>query len=730
MTAEPALDLDSPLAALLGARAAKPFASSLGLETVDDLLWHLPRRFAKRGELTALDELPVGEHVSIVAEVTRATTRQMQSRRGSLLEATITDGRGIVSLTFFNQAWRREELVPGARGIFSGKVGLYRGMATLAHPDYEIFEDIQLVAGSPSAKRWAQTPIPIYPASQQVTTWKIHEAVKALFDAGLEIPDPVPAPLRRRRRELDLDTAFRRMHLPASFVDLDLARESVRSTEAFVFQAALLQQRAAARRTPALARPLAVGGFRDRLDGRLEFALTGDQRRAGETIEVELGGVVPMQRLIQGEVGSGKTLVAVRAMLQVTDGGGQSALLAPTEVLAGQHFRSIVEQLGPELESELMPTLLTGSMGQAARRKALLRIASGDARIVIGTHALLGDKVQFADLGLVVVDEQHRFGVEQREALRRRSGTPPHLLVLTATPIPRTVAMTVFGDLDVSTIAELPGGRQGIDSYVVATADRPRWLQRAWERVAEEVRAGRQAFVVCSAIEQSERESGDDLERVGVAPADEGDAPRPPALAVDTVLPMLRGMPVLGGMRIEAVHGRLPGEEKDAVMRAFAEGGIDVLVATTVIEVGVNVPNATVMIVLDADRFGVSQLHQLRGRVGRGAHAGLCLLVTSAAEDTPARERVEAVASTLDGFALAEADLMLRREGDVLGSAQSGGRSSLRILRVVDDAERIIEAREEAAHVVDADPELEGHPALRAAIRRVDSREREFLGAS
>ena len=444
-----------------------------------------------------------------------------------------------------------------------------------------------------------------------------------------------------------------------------------------------------------------------------------------------------MNRLVQGEVGSGKTLVALRAMLQVADSGGQSALIAPTEVLAGQHLRSIAKLLGPKLAPELLPTLLTGQMGAADRRKAALRVASGQSLIVVGTHALLSNTTTFAELALVVVDEQHRFGVEQRETLRRK-GTSPHALVLTATPIPRTVAMTVFGDLDVSSIRTMPAGRAGIETYVVPLADRPGWMPRVWQRIAEEVALGRQAFIVCPAIDAlagvvddtGDVAPPDDTVTVGEPGAGSGmDAPpKPPPAGVVQVAELLAAMPAFEKIRVEVLHGKLPAEEKDRLMRAFAAGDIDVLVATTVIEVGVDVPNASTMAILDADRFGVSQLHQLRGRVGRGGVPGLCLLVTGAEQGTPARERIDAVASTLDGFELAEVDLALRREGDVLGDLQSGGRSSLRLLRVVKDAMLIAEARVEAEGILDDDPTLAAHPELAAAIdRRLDQGERAAL---
>ncbi|KMS75561.1 ATP-dependent DNA helicase [Streptomyces viridochromogenes] len=422
------------------------------------------------------------------------------------------------------------------------------------------------------------------------------------------------------------------------------------------------------------------------------------------------------------------TMVALRAMLAVVDAGGQAAMLAPTEVLAQQHHRSIVEMMGELAEGGMLGgaeqatkvVLLTGSMGAAARRQALLDLVTGEAGIVIGTHALIEDKVQFHDLGLVVVDEQHRFGVEQRDALRGKGKQPPHLLVMTATPIPRTVAMTVFGDLETSVLDQLPAGRSPIASHVVPAADKPHFLARAWERVREEVGNGHQAYVVCPRIGDEE----DDPKKTGKKKSPEDEAEKRPPLAVLDVADQLAKGP-LQGLRVEVLHGRMHPDDKDAVMRRFAAGETDVLVATTVIEVGVNVPNATAMVIMDADRFGVSQLHQLRGRVGRGSAAGLCLLVTEMPEASAARQRLNAVAATLDGFELSRIDLEQRREGDVLGQAQSGARSSLRVLAVIEDEEIIAEAREEAAAVVAADPELTGLPGLRTALDALLDEERE-----
>ncbi|KQQ00832.1 MULTISPECIES: ATP-dependent DNA helicase RecG [unclassified Rathayibacter] len=715
--------LDAGLAAVVGPRTAAAVEKAFGYRTVGELLGHYPRRYAKRGELTALSQLPVGESVTIVAEVREVHERPMKNRRGSLLEVIISDGTGTLSLTFFGQPWRRSQLHRGARGIFAGTVSMFRTTKQLTHPDYRLFDDDEAVAagGVELAKDWAERPIPIYPATSAISSWQLQSAMAVLLDGLGEVPDPMPESVRASRSLMPLGEALELIHRPQREGEEAQARRTLRFHEAFLLQLALLERRLAAKASPATARTPSLGGLLERFDSALPFELTGDQREVGAEIALDLATENPMSRLVQGEVGSGKTLVALRAMLTAAESGGQSALLAPTEVLAGQHLRSIVKTLGPELSAELVPTLLTGGLGAAERRAALLRIVSGTAKIVVGTHALLGDKVTFYDLGLVVIDEQHRFGVDQRDTLRRKGAQPPHVLVLTATPIPRTVAMTVFGDLDTSTIRELPAGRPGITSHVVSLTDKPGLIARAWERAEEEIRSGHQIYIVCPAIEPGE------VAESAVAPEDAAT----PLSTVAGTIEGVRAHPLLSQRRSAALHGRMSTDEKDAVMQAFAAGEIDVLVSTTVIEVGVDVPNASMMIVLDAERFGVSQLHQLRGRIGRGGVPGVCLFVTASEAGTIARERVEAVAATLDGFELAEVDLELRREGDVLGDSQSGGRSSLRLLRVVQDASVIVEARALAEDLLESDPILAGHDRLRAALeRRVQDRDREFLAKS
>ncbi|MFE6733815.1 ATP-dependent DNA helicase RecG [Microbacterium sp. NPDC057650] len=717
--------LETPLDVAVGSATAKALDKAFGLKTVGDLVAHYPRRYADRGELTPILDLPIGETVTIVAEVLSTGIRRMRNRQGAMLEVTIGDGIGRMSLTFFGKGpgqleWRQNELRVGRRGVFSGKVAEYRDSLQFSHPEYQMFDD-ELEARQ-HADTSVTVPIPIYPATASMASMKIADLVgRVLNDLG-PIPDPLPENLRATEGLLDARTALENVHRPPTRNDIDPAVRTLRMHEALTLQTALLQQRAAVRELRATPRPAQPGGLLERFDANLPFTLTLDQQEVGASIQQDLVAQWPMNRLVQGEVGSGKTLVALRAMLQVAESGGQAALIAPTEVLAGQHLRSITKMLGPELAPLLMPTLLTGQMSAPLRRKAALRVASGQALIVVGTHALLSEKTTFADLGLVVVDEQHRFGVEQRETLRAK-GSSPHALVLTATPIPRTVAMTVFGDLDTSVIRTMPAGRAGIQTFVAPLAEHPGWWQRVWERSAEEIAQGRQVFAVCAAIDTTK----DSAEADAGSTLFEG-AAKGPRWGVVQLEEALFTHPGLSKARRAVLHGKMPSDEKDAIMQAFARGDIDLLIATTVIEVGVDVPNASTMVILDADRFGVSQLHQLRGRVGRGGVPGLCLLVTEAEEGTVARERVDAVAATLDGFALAEVDLELRGEGDVLGSTQSGVKSSLRLLRVVKDSGLIGRAREIAEEILSDDPALEKHPGLRDTIaRRVTEEDRAAL---
>lgn len=739
-----------PLGRVVGTRTAGALAQ-LGVHTVGDLLRYYPRRYTTPGRMTDLRGLRIGEHVTVMAEVRQATVRRMRARAGAVLEAVVTDGTRELSLTFFAKHESRlrhheSKLRPGRVGLFTGNVGRYRGTAQLVHPDYTV---VGVDADDEAAALVeASRPIPIYPASATIPSWRIAPAVRTVLDplTDDDLADPIPDEVRRRRGLLDLHTALRQVHLPFNDGDWRRALERLTFEEAFVLQAALARRRAEMAGQDAVARPGIPGetGLLAAFDARLPFVLTEGQRHVGEQIAEDLARPRPMQRLLQGEVGSGKTVVALRAMLQVVDSGGQAALLAPTEVLAAQHLRTLRELLGPLAEEGMLGgadratrvVLLTGSQTAAARKHALLDVASGRAGIVVGTHALLGDKVQFADLGLVVVDEQHRFGVEQRDELRTRGGSTPHLLVMTATPIPRTVAMTVFGDLEISTMVEVPSGRAGVVTHVVPAENRS-WLARTWQRVREEVDAGHRVYVVCPRISPDDPDRGeaaDDADLLDAGPDesgllfDEAGVQRRPLRAVLEVAEELAATPALAGVRIGVMHGRLPGAEKDEVMSRFASGDLQVMVSTTVIEVGVDVAEATVMVVMDADRFGLSQLHQLRGRVGRGSAPGLCLLVSSAPEGSDAATRVTTLAETSDGFKIALVDLELRREGDVLGASQSGRGSSLRLLRVLRDAQVIADARDDAVAVVDGDPGLVRHPALASAIDDwLDPQREEFL---
>ncbi len=720
--------LDTRLDRVLGAQSAKALATAFDLATVGDLLGHYPRRLADRGKLTDFADLRIGDHVTVLAKTVSVKVSGYQprggGRRASRTEVVVTDGQRELSMTFFRQPWRSGQLKSGTIAWFSGKVDVFKGRRQLQSPTCEVLgsgADLGEFEGEEIQRWW-----PVYPATSAVSSTMIRGCVAIALDQLDVVPDPMPDDIRRQHALLSYDEALRLIHRAGEPSEWEAARSRLRFDEAFVLQTVLAQRRQLMTSLPAVPRPPGPAGLGPRFDRSLPFTLTAGQRQVAAEIQADLARSHPMHRLLQGEVGSGKTVVALRAMLQVVDSGGQAALLAPTEVLAAQHLRSVATMLGPMADGGMLGgdddatrvVLLTGSMSAARRRQGLLDVASGAAGIVIGTHAILEDVVQFADLGLVVIDEQHRFGVEQRAALTGKAGvTPPHVLVMTATPIPRTVAMTVFGDLDVSTLRELPVGRAAVQTTVVPAGERPDWLDRAWQRVREEVSRGHQVYVVCPRIEG-------EPEPATMEPLRDDDEPaRRPPLAVSDVAAELIGGP-LAGLRVFILHGRMAGEEKDETMRRFAAGEIDVLVATTVIEVGVDVANATLMVVMDADRYGVSQLHQLRGRVGRGAAPGLCLLVTEAPEGSRSRERLDAVAATSDGFALAKLDLENRREGDVLGAVQSGRRSSLRLLSVVRDEDVIAAARASAVDVVASDPLLQAHPQLAAVVDRLPASDR------
>lgn len=749
-------DLDRLLATDLGGTTAEVLLKQLDLRTVGDLLEHFPRRLVERGELTSFEELRLDEHATLVAEVLSVSTRRMRARSGSITEVVITDrsadsGADLLSastgrtmtLSFFNAWTAARELASGTHALFSGKVSEYRGDLTMTNPHYAPLDpDDDIDAGD--ALSSAGRPIPVYPATAKLTSDRIATAVQIALN-GVDwstVPDPLPVEVAREHGYSDLRRAYETMHRPEDAAHWHRARARFRHTEALVLQTALLRRRAAAaeRSAPQLtgahgadpvsAEPEALTPRTEslqpqsllaRFEQRLPFELTPSQAEVGAQIAADLRLGHPMNRLLQGDVGSGKTVVALRAMLQAVDSEAQAVLLAPTEVLAAQHHASITAALGPlgqagTLDGDPQGTrvvLLTGSLSTAQRKKALLEILTGEAGIVIGTHALLSDTVRFARLGLVVVDEQHRFGVEQRDRLREAGGDEvPHLLVMTATPIPRTVAMTVFGDLDVSVLQGLPAGRQPIDTHVVGLLEHPAWERRIMARAAEEIAAGRQVYLVAPKIG-----SDDEIPPFSLAGSARDEKAAEALVSTAWLERIAADAPELSSARTAVLHGRLDPEEKSAVMGGFAAGEIDLLICTTVVEVGVDVPNATFMVICDADRFGISQLHQLRGRIGRGAHSSTCLLVTRREAEHPSRERIAAVAATTDGFELAQADLAQRREGDILGDAQSGGRSTLRLLRALDDAGVIERARAEAQEVLAQDPRLERHPQLLAAIR-------------
>ncbi|MEU4707036.1 ATP-dependent DNA helicase RecG [Nocardia salmonicida] len=742
---------------VLGVKAADRLTEAFDMTTVEDLLRHYPVRYATQGQPLTEEEPEEGAHITVIGRIAKTELRPMKNRRGSLLKVQLDTGaQRPLEATFFNGDKVRYLVKEGVRAMMSGTVHWWRpDRWNLSHPDYLILpdkpeagvEELTSVRGSGALRGLAQSAkgaggvdasfferefVPVYPATAKVQSWDLLACIRQVLDQLDPIEDPLPADLREERQLLPLSEALRLIHLPEHKLDIEKARDRLRFDEALALQLVLAERRHEVEGRTAPACPPSIEGIAAAFDERLPFELTEGQQQVLEEISRDLSRTRPMHRLLQGEVGSGKTIVALDAMLQVVDSGRQCALLAPTEVLAAQHYRSLRAMLGDlgnagELgaaENSTKVVLLTGSMSTAAKKAALLDAMTGEAGIVIGTHALIQDAVEFYDLGLVVVDEQHRFGVEQRDALRAKAkdGISPHLLVMTATPIPRTIAMTTLGDLETSTLTQLPKGRSPIVSKVVPRKLHPGWVDRAWERIVEEVGQGRQAYVVCSRI----GEDPDAPPAKGKKAEKEG-----PTTAAAVEMYETLGAGPLAGVRVGLLHGRLPADEKDHVMRQFNDGAIDVLVCTTVVEVGVDVPNATVMVIVDADRFGVSQLHQLRGRIGRGKHPGLCLLVTDAAPGGTAMARLEAVAATTDGFELSVLDLRQRREGDVLGSAQSGTARSLRLLSLLDDLEVITAAQELARQVVAEDPGLVNHPGLAGMMSAaVDGERIEYLAKS
>ena len=714
--------LESSLAKDLGDRTAKALEKAFGMKTVGDLLRHYPRRYVAHGELSDIAELADGEEATVLAEISAVNLRRASGR--TILEVVVTDGSAKMWLTFFNQPWREKELRIGRTGMFAGKVGSFNGKRQLSHPDYQLIPDGNDV--DEALAGFAGKFLPVYPSASKLPSWKLAQCVEIVLDALELLPDYMPKEVLKDLGYPDFTTALGDIHRPPSLEAAALARTRLTFDEALLLQILLAQRRAEIASLDAAPRVIKDGGLVTQFEKLLPFTLTDGQREVNGEIEADMAKSHPMHRLLQGEVGSGKTVVALRAMLNVVDSDGQAALLAPTEVLAQQHYKTITTLLGSlaqggELggaDDGTQVVLLTGSMPAATKKAALAKIASGDAGIVIGTHALLSAGVDFKDLGLVVVDEQHRFGVEQRDALRGKAKFPPHVLVMTATPIPRTVAMTIFGDLEVSTLRQLPSGRTPITTHVIAVLEKPHYLDRAWQRVKEEVEKGHQVYIVAPRISATAIEPTGMTERdreVARMMDEELEDEKIPMASVEDLAPLL-ATGALKGLKIAPLHGRQPSELKDATMAAFSRGEIDVLVATTVIEVGVDVPNASMMVIMDGDRFGVSQLHQLRGRVGRGKVPGLCLIVTSAPQQSEAMTRLNAVAGTLDGFELSRIDLEQRSEGDVLGKAQSGVRSHLRLLKVLRDEPLIENARTVAIALVSQDASLSSMPELAAEV--------------
>ena len=733
--------LDSKLSLVVGDRTAKVLSEELGINLISDLLRHYPRRYVVRGELSDFESINDGEEVTILARIKSSKVKRIPGRKGGILEVEVSDGKSSLLLTFFNQAWRAKDLVEGREGLFAGKIGRYKNKRQLAHPDYLLIPEGDDVESA--INEFAGKYLPVYSATRKLPSWKISQCVSLALANVEKLSEPIPKSILDRFGFPELDKAIRDVHQPLNLEASERAKARLTFDEALIMQLFLLLRKAELQFIEGKARLNSSGELLKKFDQNLPFELTAGQKEVWEEIRNDLGRTNPMYRLLQGDVGSGKTIVALRAMLAIADSGGQTALLAPTEVLAQQHYKNFLAILGSlagkgvltdtTQQSTVQIELLTGSTSSAERRLILEESRSGEVDILIGTHSLLNEEVQFKDLAFVVIDEQHRFGVEQRDVLRNKSEYPPHVLVMTATPIPRTVAMTVFGDLDISILKEMPLGRTPIESHVVNSNAQPKFLERAWQRVREEVAAGHQVYVVAPKISPSDESDfskfgltteemarakkllGDDSEEISFS--------KGATYSVEELFPKLRDQ-ILKGIRVGKLHGRMSSLEKEEVMNAFARHDIDVLVSTTVIEVGVDVPNASMIMILSSERFGVSQLHQLRGRVGRGQIPGLCLFVTSLPNEDPALERLNAVAGTTNGFELSRLDLEQRREGDVLGSAQSGATSHLRLLRVIRDEEIIFEARMVAEEILKLDPMLSSNAILLAEVDKLREEER------
>ncbi|MDY5160012.1 ATP-dependent DNA helicase RecG [Actinotignum urinale] len=813
--------LSTPLSRILGKRTAPRFVA-LGIETVRDLLYHLPFRLAHRGELMPVAHALPGADVTVVGRVLSSTLRPMNARNGFILTITITDGTQDLDLTFFAKTRRpltyhHNRLSNGTLALFSGTVSLYRGTLQLTHPDYELIDEAQGVDVEAVSR-----PIPIYHASAKLPSWKIAQTIETLLTTTKpeDFPDPLPQTYLTSNNLPPLYEAIQELHRPNSDATWYNAYLRMKHEEAFIFQTALAQSAAQTRQLHTQAYPKRNDALLEKFDSQLPYTLTEGQQRVGEEISQDLSRTYPMQRLLQGDVGSGKTIVALRAMLQVVDNGGQAVLLAPTEVLAFQHYHTIRKLLGNLLYDTSLPrvlpnggstgtgvdtyrnsgggedamnhkvtapnsdlgatnvgtnahstriTLLTGSLSATQRRATLAHIASGEVGIIVGTHALLSDTVSIPFLGLAVIDEQHRFGVEQRAGL----GHGIHTLAMTATPIPRTIAMSVFGDLDISSLTQLPTGRQSISTTLVPE-NNSAWMARVWQRAREEIDKGGRVYVVVPRInamyddgseqdttgrnninptgtrsEHSNRAEGQIFNphllqeaNPSINPhlpqqtqlnintnsyTDTNDSTQPHITNVEEMYAILTRLPQLNGINIAMMHGRLSAEKKTQIMDNFESGHSPLLISTTVIEVGVDVKEATMMIIMNAERFGLAQLHQLRGRIGRGTKPGICLAVTQAEPGSTAYERVQTFTEISDGFKLAEADMELRREGDVLGAHQAGKQSSLRFLSVAKDATIIETARNAARKLIEQDPQLMVHTALRDALTTIETQTQHYM---
>ena len=725
---------EEPLKKVLG-RVAGKLEKKFGLQTTLDLLYFFPRRYHELGELTSFSQLTLGEEQSVIAQIADSSRRRTRGGKW-MLSLQLSDGENLMDAVFWAKSqhlinWMSTQMQVGQTKLFSGRPSLYRGRLQLSHPSYQEVSDENLdVTSNQAAKVQAQRPEPIYPAKVGLPTWTTQKAIAVVLDQlkFRPLPDPLPAEIRKEQGLLEINTALEQIHRPQTRADYQAARSRFRYEEAFVLQAALAERRQELAEDAPVLKEL-PGGFTERVAASLPFALTDFQQQALADIGERLQSPRPMNLLLQGDVGSGKTVVSLLAMLRAVDGGRQGIFMAPTEVLVHQHFSTLTGLLGEYAQpggftlrgTEGVPIYrLTSSMPTAEKNRTLDALKTGQPALIVGTHALLSQRVMLTSPGVVVIDEQHKFGVRQRDRLRQAESGTPHLLVMTATPIPRSVAMTSFGDLDLLTLKGMPPGRTKVETFRVDTANRV-WTARTWQRAAEEIAASRRVFVVCPAINPgSTSEDG--------AGGEEGEEARNPLANVSDTVSQLRALPALKGIEIGVLHGQMSAEEKDQAMANFTAGRTPLLVATTVIEVGVDVPEATMMVILDADRFGLAQLHQLRGRIGRGKFGGVCLVWSRAQPDTLASRRLDAFTKTTDGFELAAFDLQLRESGNILGDSQSGRASSLKILDLLADEEVISQARKDAKHLVAGDPHLQQHQVLQQAIaRRVSEEEQEFL---